>query len=117
VHLAGGDIRRIPLAKSDAIRRYACRFCPDYAAEYADISFGGIGADEGWTTVISRTPLGRAALADAKGRAALAEYSVSDRADYASRALEIVRSWSDRKKKAARENRRTLGRKSVQVKS
>ncbi|MFY9943188.1 MAG: hypothetical protein WAK57_13515 [Desulfobacterales bacterium] len=25
-----------------------------------------MGADEGWTTVISRTPLGRAALADAK---------------------------------------------------
>lgn len=117
VHLAGGDIRRIALAKLDAIRRYACRFCPDYAAEYADISFGGIGADEGWTTVISRSPLGRAALADAKGRAALTEYSVSDRADYASRALEIVRSWSDRKKKAAQENRRTLGSKSVQVKS
>jgi coenzyme F420 hydrogenase subunit beta len=116
VHLQGGEIRRIPLEKLDTIRRYACRFCPDYAAEYADISFGGIGADEGWTTVISRTPLGRAALADAKGRGALTEYSVADKPDYASRALEVVTRWSERKKKAARENRSFLGTKSVQVK-
>jgi len=116
VHLVGGEIRRIPLEKLDTIRRYACRFCPDYAAEYADISFGGIGADEGWTTVISRTPLGRAALADAKGRGALTEYSVADKPDYASRALEVVTRWSERKKKAARENRSFLGTKSVQVK-
>jgi coenzyme F420 hydrogenase subunit beta len=100
----------------DTIRRDACRFCPDYAAEYADIAFGGIGADEGWTTVISRTPLGRAALADAKGRGVLTEYSVADRPDYASRALEVVRDWSDRKKKNAQENRRCLGTKAVQVK-
>jgi coenzyme F420 hydrogenase subunit beta len=52
------------------MKRYACRFCNDYAAEFADISFGGIGAEQGWTTVISRTPLGRAILADARGRGA-----------------------------------------------
>ena len=80
------------------------------------MSFGGIGAEEGWTTVISRTPLGRAALADAKGRGVLTEYSVADRPDYASRALAVVTDWSERKKKTARENRRSLGPKAVQVK-
>ncbi len=49
------------------MKRYACRYCDDYAAEFADLSFGGIGAPEGWTTVMARIPLGRAILADAKG--------------------------------------------------
>ncbi|MFY9943189.1 MAG: hypothetical protein WAK57_13520 [Desulfobacterales bacterium] len=46
----------------------------------------------------------------------MTEYSVADKPDYASRALEVVRNWSDRKKKAARENRCSLGPKAVQVK-
>jgi coenzyme F420 hydrogenase subunit beta len=62
-----GQRRSLPLEKLAAFKRYACHYCSDYAAEYADISFGGIGADEGWTTVVTRTALGRAILADARG--------------------------------------------------
>lgn len=43
---------KIPLEQLYLLKRYACHYCEDYAAEYADISFGGIGAGEGWTTVI-----------------------------------------------------------------
>ena len=55
----------IPLEELDGLRRHACRFCTDYGAEYADLSCGGLGAEPGWTTVVTRTPLGRAILADA----------------------------------------------------
>ena len=33
--------------------------CPDFAAEHADISTGGIGEDNDWTLVLVRTDLGR----------------------------------------------------------
>ena len=62
-----GRSASIPLDHLDFMKRFACRYCDDYAAEFADLSFGGIGAPEGWTTVIARSPLGRAILADARG--------------------------------------------------
>lgn len=65
IRLQNGETRTIELDKLDFMKRYACRFCPDYSAEYADLSFGGLGAEQGWTTIITRTPLGRAVLADA----------------------------------------------------
>jgi len=115
VHLASGEIRAVPLDQMDAMRRYACRFCPDYSAEFADISFGGIGAEEGFTTVITRTPLGRASLADAKSQQAIIEQSHKENPNFASEALGKVRVWSSRKKQRARGFRRELGGPSVTV--
>ena len=34
-------------------------YCPDFAAEHADISCGGIGENSDWTLTIVRTDLGR----------------------------------------------------------
>jgi coenzyme F420 hydrogenase subunit beta len=116
VHLEDGQVMTIAMEKLDPLRRHACRFCPDYAAEYADLSFGGIGAKEGWTTVISRSPLGRAVLADAKGSGRLEELTHSEVPNFATDALQKVRSWSAKKKKAARYNRRDLGRNTVVLK-
>ena len=92
----------------------ACRYCGDYSAEFADISFGGIGAQEGWTTAIVRTPLGRAAFADARGTA-IEELTHEDDENFATQALSLVRAWSARKKKAARQHRRENGRSGVKV--
>ena len=66
IRLKNGEVRTIPLEDLDFVKRRACRFCGDYAAEYADIAFGGIGAEEGWTTVVARTELGRDILNEAK---------------------------------------------------
>jgi coenzyme F420 hydrogenase subunit beta len=115
VHLDSGETKDISLDELEFMKRYACKYCQDYAAEFADISFGGIGAEEGWTTVITRTPLGRAIFADATGEA-LMEYSADQNPNYATDALNRVRAASAKKKKSARYNRRDLGKVSVNIK-
>ena len=67
IHLHNQEVRYIPLDKLDFMKRYACQYCDDYSAEYADLSFGGIGAPDGWTTVIARTSLGSSILTEARG--------------------------------------------------
>jgi len=65
IHLHNQEIRRIPLDRLTFMKRHACLFCGDYAAEYADISFGGLGAPLGWTTVMMRSLKGQELLANA----------------------------------------------------
>ena len=58
-----GGFHEIPLKEAHAYTREGCQQCPDFAAEHADISTGGIGAFGDWTLVIVRTDLGRALMA------------------------------------------------------
>ena len=116
VHLNNGDMRRIPMENLDFMKRYACNYCPDYAAEFSDISFGGIGTAEGWTTVVIRTPMGRAVFADARN-AAIEEFSAADNPAFASEAAGAMHRASEKKKKMAAENRKALGAKPVNIKN
>ena len=54
------------------LRRYlreSCRKCRDFANRLADISLGGVGSPEKWTTVLIRTERGRKAFGEAvRGR-------------------------------------------------
>ncbi|MFO8032335.1 MAG: Coenzyme F420 hydrogenase/dehydrogenase, beta subunit C-terminal domain [Desulfohalobiaceae bacterium] len=115
VHLSSGEIRRIDLDRLDFMKRVACRYCPDYTAEFADLSFGGLGADQGWTTVLTRTPLGRAVLADAKSEA-LQEFSPRKDSGYATQAFKSALEWSEHKKSRATQNRQELGKPQVRLK-
>jgi coenzyme F420 hydrogenase subunit beta len=49
----------VPLKECHAFTREGCNLCPDFAAEHADISTGGIGAFDDWTLTIVRTDVGR----------------------------------------------------------
>ena len=111
VHLNNGDVIKIVLDELEFMKRFACYFCPDYSAEYADVSFGGIGAAEGWTTVIARSPVGRAIEADAKSKEAIEDNRQGDFQKSRSQALNKVKAWSAKKKDAALKNRKTLGHK------
>ncbi len=103
IHLNNEEVRYIPLDKLDFMKRHACRYCDDYSAEYADLSFGGIGAEEGWTTVAVRTPIGRAIFADAKG-VQLEEYDFQSNPEYAPEVIGKVLDWSLQKKRKAVEH-------------
>jgi coenzyme F420 hydrogenase subunit beta len=54
-----GAYHEIPLKEAHAWTREGCTSCPDFAAEHADISTGGIGAFNDWTLTIIRTERGR----------------------------------------------------------
>jgi coenzyme F420 hydrogenase subunit beta len=49
----------VPLKECHAYTREGCKMCPDFAAEHADISTGGIGAFNDWTLTVVRTDAGR----------------------------------------------------------
>ncbi len=54
-----GGYHEVPLKECHAWTREGCKMCPDFAAEHADISTGGIGAFGDWTLTIVRTDTGR----------------------------------------------------------
>ncbi len=59
IWMRDGSYHEVPLKECHAWTREGCKMCPDFAAEHADISTGGIGAFGDWTLTIVRTDLGR----------------------------------------------------------
>jgi len=59
IWMQNGDYHEINLKECHAWTREGCNHCPDFAAEHADISTGGIGKYNDWTLTIVRTELGR----------------------------------------------------------
>ncbi len=59
IWMRDGSFHEVPLKECHAWTREGCKQCPDFAAEHADISTGGIGAFGDWTLTIIRTDLGR----------------------------------------------------------
>ena len=62
VWMKNGDYHEINLKECHAWTREGCNHCPDFAAEHADISTGGIGELTDWTLTVVRTDLGRAII-------------------------------------------------------
>jgi coenzyme F420 hydrogenase subunit beta len=60
------ELLHVPLKEVDAFVRNSCKQCDDFTAEYADVSVGGIGCPDGWSTVIARTPKGLELLTNAQ---------------------------------------------------
>ncbi|MGZ0185598.1 MAG: Coenzyme F420 hydrogenase/dehydrogenase, beta subunit C-terminal domain [Acidimicrobiales bacterium] len=59
IWMRNGDYHEVNLKECHAWTREGCTHCPDFAAEHADISTGGIGENKDWTLTIVRTELGR----------------------------------------------------------
>jgi coenzyme F420 hydrogenase subunit beta len=108
IHLENGEMRTIPLEKLGFMRRFACKYCDDYSAEFADISFGGIAAAEGWTTVVARTPLGRAAFAHSRGEGDVKLFPEAKDPRFAGEVNATIEECSIRKRKQSVINREKL---------
>lgn len=59
IWLKDGSYHEVPLKEGHHWTREGCKTCPDFAAEHADISTGGIGEYSDWTLTIIRTERGR----------------------------------------------------------
>ncbi|HZS15606.1 MAG TPA: Coenzyme F420 hydrogenase/dehydrogenase, beta subunit C-terminal domain [Candidatus Dormibacteraeota bacterium] len=55
--IAAPGLVEVPLKECKPFAREACHHCPDFAAELADVSAGGLGLD-GWTIAMARTGIG-----------------------------------------------------------
>ncbi len=106
--LNSGKSVHIPIEAFDSVRRYACRFCDDFSAEYADISFGGLGSEKGWTTAVIRTDAGRQLWTSAVDKV-LVSYRYEDNSEYATHAEKKIVHVSEVKKQKAKEHRKAMG--------
>jgi len=100
--LKSGVTLHIPLEEIETIARPACLACTDFANEYADISVGGLGSPDGFTTTLLRTIGGKRLFTEAVRRGYLTEKDkgkdkVADRAEK-SRILGLVQSAAERKR-------------------
>jgi coenzyme F420 hydrogenase subunit beta len=108
IYLNNGRVIHIPFEEIDSIARPACLVCPDFSAEFSDISFGGLGSPERYTTVLLRSERGKTVYRGALTAGYIKErrYSSSEkaRADLI-RLQKMVLGFSQRKKERAVKNR------------
>lgn len=65
-HLWNGDTYDMDLREAEAYTRAGCARCDDYVGESADIAVGAVGAQEGFATLIVRTPIGQSFVQNAR---------------------------------------------------
>jgi coenzyme F420 hydrogenase subunit beta len=57
--MANGEVVHAPFEALDGVSRSACMACPDFANDFADISVGGLGSPDGYTTTVIRSSIGQ----------------------------------------------------------
>ncbi len=76
---ADGQVHHVPFDVLDEVARPACMACPDFANDFADISVGGLGSPDGYTTTVVRTSIGQKTYNGAKQDRAIKELSISSK--------------------------------------
>lgn len=92
--MRGGEVVALPLKE---VKEYACSFCnmcPDFSAELADISVGGLGL-EGWSLTIIRTDIGDEIFRRAESRGAIKAKPLEDK-----RIIDLLIKMSRRKRES-----------------
>lgn len=116
VTLKSGDTRKVDSKVMESIKSAGCHYCADYSAQFSDISCGAFGKEKGWTTIITRTLLGKSVLTDILRSKNIEQFSVEKNSEFAAAAHKRVRTSGAAKRKKARYKRHELKKKSIQVK-
>jgi coenzyme F420 hydrogenase subunit beta len=90
IWMKDGSYHEIDLKECHQWTREGCKMCPDFAAEHADLSTGGIGEDNDWTLVLVRTDLAREIISRMIATGAI----VSRPADTDEKAMKLLRTLS-----------------------
>jgi len=56
--ITSGGMESFDLKELDNFRSSSCKYCTDMASENSDISFGGVGTPQGYTSVLVRSSIG-----------------------------------------------------------
>jgi coenzyme F420 hydrogenase subunit beta len=78
VWMNDGSYHEVPLKEAHAWTREGCTSCPDFAAEHADISTGGIGAFGDWTLTLVRTERGEEVFNDMEAAGVIETRPIED---------------------------------------
>ncbi|UCE72879.1 MAG: Coenzyme F420 hydrogenase/dehydrogenase, beta subunit C-terminal domain [Methanomassiliicoccales archaeon] len=111
IKLKNGETKHIPLEKMEDFVRSACLACSDFANDFADLSFGGLGSPEGWTTVLIRTDLGEAIYLDAIHHGFIEEFDKSqgESHNYTQERLGKITEFAKMKRNRALKNKNVDG--------
>ena len=108
VTLKDGATLHVPLDTVDVVARPSCLACQDFSNEYADISAGGLGSADGYTTTLLRTDKGVTLFRDAVQRGYVEEVEYRDadeRKNEKTKMIAKIVSFSKKKKVRAAERR------------
>jgi coenzyme F420 hydrogenase subunit beta len=100
--MKSGITIHIPLKEIEEIARPACLACRLFANDFADISVGGLGSPDGYTTVLIRSIKGKEMFADAlyNGRLqCISRQSAQERAGERQRIVSLVEEFAELKKR------------------
>lgn len=106
ITLTKGVTIHVPLEEVHEVARPACFACQDFSNEYADISVGGLGSPDGYTTVLIRTELGASLYDETLRKGYIQERSFEDAEESRlekTKMLAKIVSFSRRKKMRAKE--------------
>jgi coenzyme F420 hydrogenase subunit beta len=76
IELSDGRTLHVPFEDLDSVVRPACLACSDFANDFADLSVGGLGAPEGYTTTMLRTEIGIKRYDEAINSGYIKEFSI-----------------------------------------
>jgi coenzyme F420 hydrogenase subunit beta len=102
----------VPFDELDEVARPACLACVDFGSDYADLSVGGLGSPDGYTTVLIRTPKGSRIYSEAMRDGYIRELEFRDRVAARSHQSDIVSqvvAFAQRKRERGIARRRELG--------
>ncbi len=108
----GGEELHLPFEAVDKVARPACMACGDFASDFADISAGGLGSPDGYTTTVIRTGIGQKLYNGAKQARMLKELvfrSKEKAALHRTALMAKVTAFARRKKKRAQATLEGLG--------
>ncbi|MFQ6035084.1 MAG: Coenzyme F420 hydrogenase/dehydrogenase, beta subunit C-terminal domain [Sedimentisphaerales bacterium] len=107
-----GEVHHLGFDVVDEVARPACMACPDFANDFADISVGGLGSPDGYTTTVVRTGTGQKFYNGAKQDGMLKELRFGSKEKSGLHRTELmakITAFTRRKKARARATRAAAG--------
>jgi len=113
-YLRNAEPLHIPFEEMDEFMRPACRACDDFSNVYADLSFGGLGSKNHFTTTLIRTEIGNKIFNGALAKEYIVEFKEDNTPVMKSKMIAKVISYAKWKMKRAKKTFEEIEKKKAQ---